>query len=246
MKRIAIIGLGQIGGSMVLALRKRSKQYSITGIDPFSKRRRLLRSLLDRAGDQWQLANDADLTILCMHYDVVKEFLLQASKDRVLFDACSGKRKLVQIATSGKLRFVGGHPMTGSEFAGEKGWRPDLFEGAPFFLCPAKHALPADQKIVQAIVKDLGARSIIVDPVDHDRFVSISSHFPAILAGLLQEMGEIVPADFKGPGFHSMTRLANSSPELLQTFVKSNRKNVVKAAKEMRKLLKRWIETTDT
>ena len=245
MKRIAIIGLGQIGGSIVLALRKNSNRYSITGIDPSLKRRRLLRSSLDLAGARWDLAKDADLTILCVHYNLAADFLHHAEQSAPLFDVCSGKEKLVRIANGKKLRFIGGHPMTGSKFTSEKGWNHALFERVPFFLCPAKYSLPEDRKIVRSIVKDLGARPINVDPAQHDRFVSLTSHFPAVLAGLLQEMGKQIPAHFKGPGFHSMTRLAKTSPELLQTFLQSNGNNVLSAAKKMRDLLNRWIETTE-
>ena len=243
MKRIAIIGLGQIGGSIVLALHKNKKRYSITGIDPSVKRRRLLRSALDLAGPHWELAKEADLTILCVHYDVIAEYLGQTERGPLLFDVCSGKEKLVQIANRKKLRFIGGHPMAGSEFRGEKGWDPNLFERAPFFLCPGKYSSREDRKIARSIVKDLGGRPIIVDPAQQDRFVSITSHFPVILARLLQQMAEQIPGDFKGPGFRSMTRLAKTSPELLQTFLQSNRKNVLDAAKQMRDLLHKWMES---
>ena len=249
MKRIAIIGLGQIGGSIVLALRKNSPSYSITGIDPSLKRRRLLRSSLELSGSRWELAKDADLTILCVHYPLVADFLRHTESTTPLFDVCSGKEKLVRIANRKNLRFIGGHPMTGSEFTGEKGWNDALFKGVPFFLCPAQSSLPEDRKMVRSIVKDLGARPMIVDPAQHDRFVSLTSHFPAILARFLQRMGEEIPPEFKGPGFHSMTRLAKTAPELLDTFLQSNGKNMVNAAKQMRVLLDQWIrngiETTD-
>ncbi len=134
-------------------------------------------------------------------------------------DVCSGKAKLIRLANRRKLRFIGGHPMTGNEFAGEKGWRENLFENAPFFVCTSRHSSHRDLKTVQIFAKDLGGRPVVVDANQHDRFVSVTSHFPAVLAGLLQKIGKSVPPDFKGPGFQSMTRLANTSPDLLKTFL---------------------------
>src|SRR5688572_13215814 len=123
MKRIAIVGLGQIGGSIVLTLRKNHKQYFITGIDTSSKRLHLLKTSLHRASKDWNDTADADIVIVCLHYKETVEFLQQFNPDRLLMDACSGKAKLVRLANRKNLRYVGGHPMAGNESAGEKGWR---------------------------------------------------------------------------------------------------------------------------
>lgn len=243
MKRIAVVGLGQIGGSIVLSLRKKQNPYSITGIDTSSRRLKLLQ--LDRASRDWKDARDADLTILCLHYKVTEAFLRQADPGKLLMDVCSGKAKLVRLANRMKLRFIGGHPMAGNEFAGEKGWRENLFEKAPFFLCPTKQTSKQDLNIVQSLVAELGGRPMLVDAKDHDRFVSVTSHFPAILAGFLSKMAENVPADFQGPGFRSMTRLANTSPDLLRTFLETNGDNILRSAKQMRKLLDRWLKENE-
>jgi prephenate dehydrogenase len=241
MKRIAVVGLGQIGGSIVLSLQSNRHRYSITGIDPSSKRVRLLRSSLDFASRRWSDAGAADLIILCTHYKQIAEFLSKMDRGPLVMDVCSGKAKLVQIANRRKLRFIGGHPMAGNEFAGEKGWRKDLFNGSSFFLCPAKHSSAADVRIARSIVKHLGARPVQADPVKHDLFVAITSHFPAVLSGLLREMGRKVPEDFKGPGYQSMTRLADTSSDLMKTFLQANLENVQHSAKQMRDLLEQWI-----
>ncbi|MCI0413384.1 prephenate dehydrogenase/arogenate dehydrogenase family protein [bacterium] len=242
MKKIAIVGLGQIGGSIVLTLRRKRARYSISGIDSSAKRLRLMKSHLNHAGKNWEAACDADLVIVCLHYQGTVDFLNQASPEQLLMDVCSGKEKLVRLADRRKLRFVGGHPMAGNEFEGEKGWRAGLFENAPFFLCPAKNTSRNDLRIVQELVRDLKARPVTVDPKRHDQSVSVTSHFPAFLAGLLIKMGTKVPDEFRGPGFHSMTRLANTSPQLLNTFLESNHENILHSAKQMKKLLQGWIK----
>lgn len=237
MKHIAILGLGQIGGSIVLSLRNNRAPYSITGIDTSSKRLRLIGPHLDDASTNWDATRGADLVVVCLHYKGAEDFLKQADREQLLTDVCSGKEKLVQLANRRKLRFIGGHPMAGNEFEGEKGWRTDLFENAPYFLCPAKSASTHDLRTVLKIVGDLGAHPFIVDPKSHDRSVSVTSHFPAFLAGLLLKMAENIPAEFRGPGFQSMTRLAKTSPKLLNTFLESNGENILRTAKQMKKLL---------
>jgi prephenate dehydrogenase len=246
MKRLAIIGLGQIGGSIVLSLRKNQAPYHITGIDVSPKRLRLLQSYLDQSDSNWNAARDSEIVLLCLHYDQTVEFLQKASRDQLITDACSGKSKLMRLANRRKLRFIGGHPMAGNEFGEEKGWRNNLFAEAPYFLSHGKHATQKDFQEVRRLALALGARPIIIDGDLHDRLVAITSHFPAFLALLLKEMGEEVPVEFHGPGFRSMTRLASTSPALLNTFLQSNRANILRAAKQLQKQLDRWIfEATD-
>lgn len=241
MKHIAILGLGQIGGSIVLALRKNGAPYSITGIDTSAKRLRLMGPRLDDASKNWDATRGADLVFVCLHYKGAVDFLKQVDREQLVTDVCSGKEKLVQLANRRKLRFIGGHPMAGNEFEGEKGWRTDLFENAPYFLCPAKNASTNDLRTVLKIVGDLGAHPFMVDPKSHDRSVAVTSHFPAFLAGLLLKMGENVPGEFRGPGFQSMIRLAKTSPKLLNTFLESNVENIVRNAKQLRRLLENFI-----
>ena len=238
--RIAVVGLGQIGGSIVLALRRNNAPVFITGIEPSLKRRRGLQASLDDAKKRWTNSIESDLIIVCTHYDETVGFLKQADSTRLILDVCSGKAKLVQIANHRKLRFIGGHPMAGNEFAGEKGWRENLFDEAPFFLCPGELSSMADLKTVKTFVKQIDARSIMVDPDLHDRFVATTSHFPALLAIFLRDMAKNIPAGFKGPGFQSMTRLANTPPELLNTFVKSNRSSMLASARQMADLIAKW------
>jgi prephenate dehydrogenase len=242
MKRIAIVGLGQIGGSIVLSLRNLKKPYSITGIDTSTKRLKLLEPLLDHCSKHWNATSGSNLTIVCLHYDRTMEFLKQARKSELLLDVCSGKSKIVALANHKRLRFIGGHPMAGNEFAGEKGWRGNLFEHAPFFLCKSRAASAHDLRFIKAFVTDLGAVPVIVDPEKHDRFVAITSHFPAFLSGMLNEMGKKVPEQFHGPGFRSMTRLAKTNPELMNTFLNTNSDPILKTARYMHSLLGNWIQ----
>jgi prephenate dehydrogenase len=246
MKKITIIGLGQIGGSIVLSLRKNKAPYHITGIDTSAKRLRLLKNDLDRSDTKWEASQEADFVVLCLHYEAIKDFLRDAPRNQLITDVCSGKLELLRIANRRDLRFIGGHPMVGNEFAGEKGWRNDLFENGPYFLCPGKFAAQKDLKTIRQFVRTLHAKPIEAGAREHDRFVAKTSHFPAFLASMLKEAGNSVPFEFQGPGFRSMTRLANTSPELLQTFLESNHENILLTAKEFRKRLEKFIFTAET
>ena len=239
MKRIAIVGLGQIGGSIVQSLRKRRAPYHLTGIDVSRKRLRLLSHELDSASSKWEDTKNSNLIVLCLHFAEILEFLRHASREVLMMDVCSSKQAIVQLASRRKLRFIGGHPLAGNERSGERGWDADLFSGAPFFLCSTTgHAdLPAAKRLVRF----LGAKPKEIGASQHDRYIALTSQFPAFLSVLLEKTASAAPALFHGPGYRSMTRLARTDPELFRTFLESNRKNIVLSAREFRHQLDEWI-----
>jgi len=244
--RIAIIGLGQIGGSLVLAIRKRKLPLHITGIDISPKRVNLLSRHLDETRTSLAKAENADLVILCLHYCDIMQFLDSLPLNQLTMDVCSAKEKIIQYASTRGLRFIGGHPMAGNERAGEAGWDADLFRGQPFFLCPAPDAQSSDLKCVKNFVAALGAKGRQVDPVEHDRALAFTSHFAAFLSLLYSKTTNWCDESFRGAGYQSMTRLASTSPELLQTFLDANGKNIVDAAGEFQAMLSEWISTNSS
>jgi prephenate dehydrogenase len=240
MKKIAVVGLGQIGGSLVLALRKANVTAHITGIDPSLTCRNHLRKYLDQSSAS-SSSYDADIIFACMHFDVLKKFLREVKTEALIVDVCSSKEELVKIANRKRLRMIGGHPMTGSEHHGKKGWNSDLFRNAPFFLCPAGKASATDRNQLLKLLKKIGALPKVVDPVQHDRAVAITSHLPALIANFYAQFANGIPLHFQGPGFKSFTRPGKCSPELLQTFRSSNRKNIQKTASRFLRQLSHLI-----
>lgn len=239
MKQIAVVGLGQIGGSIVLSLRKRRAPYHLTGIDVSRKRLHLLSGHLDFASTSWEDAQNSDLILLCLHYSEILEFLRNASPEVLVMDVCSSKQSIVRFASRRKLRFIGGHPLAGNERAGEKGWSADLFHDAPFFLCPSTDR--ADFPATKRLVRFLGAKPVEISAPKHDRYISMTSHFPAFLSAMLEKTTASAPAMFQGPGYRSMTRLARTDPELFRTFLESNRNQILQSAQEFRRELDDWI-----
>jgi prephenate dehydrogenase len=239
MIRIAVIGLGQIGGSLVLALRAAAIDAHIIGIDPSLRRRKLLRNYLDESSTRWAAADHSDLIFVCMHFNLLEKYLKTTTTSALIVDVCSSKEQIVRIANERNLRMIGGHPMAGNEQKGERGWDVQLFQKAPFFLCPAGTSTSSDRRRLTALLRKLGCKPIIVNPVKHDEAVAITSHLPALIAHSYTKLARGIPEDFFGPGFHSFTRPGRCSTELLQTFLKSNKKNIRKAAARLKRKMVR-------
>ncbi|PWT92789.1 MAG: hypothetical protein C5B54_02965 [Acidobacteria bacterium] len=237
--RIAIVGLGQVGGSLALALRKSKIAIEIIGIDVSSRRLRLLKETLDHSSSNWKDAEKCDLIFLCMHFQQIVKFLDQTRTDSLLVDVCSGKEKIISQANRRKLRFIGGHPMAGNEREGERGWDAALFDKAPFFLCPGKFSKRSDLTQIKKLIQLIHANPIVVNPQQHDEFVALTSHLPAFLSVAYRDFSNSVPASFQGPGYKSFTRLAQTSPQLLKTFRESNARNITKQWKKWLGVLKR-------
>lgn len=241
--RITIIGLGQIGGSLVLALRKSGIKLHITGVENRRNRLRLMRKHVDLALSSARKMDASDLTVLCLHARPLLQFLKTAPAEMLLMDVCSGKQEVMKIAARRRLRFIGGHPMAGNEHPGEKGWDSNLFKGAPFFLCPIRKITSREIRAVKQLIRRIGGLPVEINAAEHDRSVAHTSHFPAFLSVMLAQSAQEIPNIFKGPGFTSMTRLSKTSPVLLETFLQMNRTNVLHAARNLERKLHRWIET---
>lgn len=246
MQTIAVVGLGQIGGSLILAIRKKKLPYRIVGIDTSRKALRLLSSKLDRVSSKWQDAIPADVIFLCLHYKEGIRFLQNAPKQQLIIDVCSSKQKLVSLANRKALRFIGGHPLCGSTKSREKGWDADLFRDSFFFLSPSKGSQQQDRRFAERFVRKIGGKPFFVDPAIHDDHLASTSHFPAFLSKILFDSAQDIPEMFKGPGFKSMTRLSQTDPHLLQTFLDSNRSNILKSAKRLRSKLDTWIQANNS
>jgi prephenate dehydrogenase len=233
-QRIAIVGLGQIGGSFALALRKSEARVHLTGIDSSRKPLQLLRNELDETSNDWKAAENAQLILICLHFQETIDFLKQVQSTALMMDVCSAKRKIMLAANRRRLRFIGGHPMAGNERSKEKGWDSDLFISAPFFLCPGNNSSRADLWQIKKLLTLIKAKAVQIDPALHDRCVAISSHLPAFVSELYREFSAEVPPIFQGPGYRSFTRLANTSPELMRTFLQGN-------GDEIKKLWRQWV-----
>jgi len=187
--RIAVVGVGLIGGSIGLAARERVGA-TVSG---WSRTRGTLERALElgaisRAGDSLaDVVRDAEAVFVCAPVgvlpEVVREVLAAAPQDCVVTDAGSTKRSVVEAIAD--PRFVGGHPLAGAETAGVEHARADLFQDATWYLTPTPGATGVLFERLHRLIRDLGARPATIDAATHDTMLAAVSHLPHVFANVL-------------------------------------------------------------
>jgi prephenate dehydrogenase len=223
--KVAVLGVGLIGGSIGLAARERLDS-EVVGWGPNSPTvdRALEMSAIDRATASVEDAcADVDIVFCASPVSVLPQ-LVQAALDAsgpetVVTDAGSTKRELVG-ALGGDERFIGGHPLAGAETAGVANARADLFEGARWYLTPTESSSGILYDRLQRAIAGLGARPQAIDAEAHDRLMATVSHLPHVLANVLaaQASAELSRDSERlpevGPSFRDATRVAGSNPSI--------------------------------
>jgi prephenate dehydrogenase len=251
-KKIVIIGVGLIGGSLGMALVNRSLAATVVG---FGRSQDNLRLALE-CGAVHQITTDlaqavvnADLVILATHIkasrELLREILPWLSPQTVVTDVGSAKIEIINFA--GQLMppdifFVGGHPMAGSERQGIKGADPYLFENAFYILTPLPNTPPWVLGKVRAMVEGIGARVIEMIPEEHDRAVAALSHLPHMVAVALVNSLASMPEGEKflplaAGGFRDTTRIAMSNPQMWRDIFLSNSDLLLAMARVFRQQL---------
>jgi prephenate dehydrogenase len=230
--RIALVGVGLIGGSIGLAARERLGA-EVAGYDPAADavEEGLARGALDETCPTVAAAlAGADVAFVAAPVGVlpaaVGEALGAAGEDCVVTDVGSTKRAIV--AAIPDPRFIGGHPLAGAETAGVRNARAGLFEGATWYLTPTPRTQGTLYERLHRMLVELGARPSAVDAATHDRMMASVSHLPHVLAnvlvgqasGLLSEQGERLPAT--GPSFRDATRVAGASTAIWRDIYLAN------------------------
>ncbi len=229
--RIAIVGLGQIGGSMALRLRK----YGYTP-DLFDTNCDLANSLGGRCTPF--SGHGYDIVVLALYPDVILKMMESLPKDNFYLDTASVKVPLVKKAIEIGLNFVGGHPIAGNERTGKDSWDVDLFEGRPFALVKTPNS-----KIDAAVkfVGILGSKPVVVDAEYHDRALARTSQGLYFVSKAIKSIGTPYEA-LSGPGYASMTRLSKQNPLLEESFKRYNPKNISQFLDEIIEELKKISE----
>ncbi len=221
--RIAIIGLGLIGGSIALAVRERWPSVRVFGIDRHSVIAHALGSgAIDRGFGDASEIGDADLVILAapvrQNVVLLAEMSPRLTSSTIVTDVGGTKRDIVRVARALPLAapFVGGHPIGGAERGGFGFARPDLFKGRPWIFTPDDTTPAHAVERLTAFVSGLGARSSTLDPDRHDRLMAFLSHLPQLTASALMDVIGTSAADgllLAGRGLVDTTRLASSPPD---------------------------------
>jgi prephenate dehydrogenase len=228
--RIVIAGVGLIGGSVGLALKRGRFHGKIVGL---GWRWSSLKNAIDAGAvdsatlDYEEALNDADLLVICTPVDVMPSIVEKAVKHipegSILTDVGSTKGRLVaemeKLVPDG-IHFVGAHPMAGSHKTGVSAADVALFDGSICILTPAESTNPGAVDTVSELWRQMGARVEIMSPQDHDFLIAAASHLPhaaacaliQVVAGVKNERGKAI--DFTATGFADTTRIASGDPKV--------------------------------
>jgi prephenate dehydrogenase len=240
-ERLCIIGVGLIGGSIGLAAHQRGLAKRVVGVGRNAERLKLAVQMgaIDEATTSLQEGvSDADMVVMCtpvgLIVPTIKMCLQWLSEHCVVTDVGSVKSGIVQQATDlVGGRFVGGHPMAGSEQTGVQNARADLFEGTTWALTPTERTAQNALQKVDALAQGVGAQVVLADPEEHDRAVALTSHLPHAVALALVHVAENTSyPQLIGGSFRDGTRVAASSPELWRDIFLHNREHVLWAIDE--------------
>jgi prephenate dehydrogenase len=231
--RVAVLGVGLIGGSVALAARERLGAR-VTGYDdsPDALERALQLGALDSARSTVPAAvAEAEAVFVAVPVGglsaLVSEALAAAPADCVVTDVGSTKREVV--AAHDDPRFVGGHPLAGAENAGVEHARSDLFEAATWYLTPSAGTSGMLYERLHRLLHGIGARPTAIDADAHDRILAAVSHLPHVLANVLVSQAAATLAHGEarlpatGPSFRDATRVAGAPSSIWTDIYLSNR-----------------------
>ena len=218
--RAMIIGTGLIGGSVGMALRAQGWHVTGTDADPDTAARAVALGALDVEGED----READLVVVATPVHVaagiISDILGSPSWNPAAVVTDVGSVKGPLLAAVDRPRFVGGHPMAGSEQVGIEGASAELFFGATWVLTPTPSTDPAAYAQVRTVLAGFGANVVALDPAEHDSLVAVVSHVPhltaATLMALAADLGEEHGAllQLAAGGFRDMTRIAAGQPSI--------------------------------
>ncbi len=261
MNSVAIVGVGLIGGSIGLAARRRGLTPRIVGIG--RSRKRLERALdLGAITDVLCLSDDlsaglaeVELVVVCtpvgLIVDQIRELAEQLPPGTLLTDGGSTKRSIAE-ALDGPLpndcRFIGSHPLAGSEKTGVTHATADLFEGRVAMITPTENSRGEDVRRLASFWETLGSTVVRLTPEEHDRAMAATSHMPhAVAVALAASLPEEFAA-LTGTGFGDTSRLASGDPDMWQQIFLDNRTHVgesIRAFAEELEQLAALIEKAD-
>lgn len=241
--RAAVLGTGLIGGSVAAALRVRGATVVGWDGDPTRAARAVEVGAIDVAADSIEAAcADAEIVVVAVPVGVAADLAaaaLAAAPAAVVTDVGSVKAAVVAAvsaaASDAAARFVGGHPMAGSEQDGVDGAKADLFQGATWVLTPTERTSADAFARVRSMVAALGAEAIALTPHDHDTFVATVSHVPQLAASTLMDTALGVGTQHQtllrlaAGGFRDMTRIAAGNPAIWPDILTANREAILTA-----------------
>lgn len=240
-RRVAVLGVGLMGGSLALAARRRARVLDVRGYDadPHALEQALSAGVITRpCSTVAEAASGADLVVVGAPVRgipaLVREALAADPPPLLVTDIGSTKTAIVSgLSPADRRRFIGGHPVCGAETTGVRFAREDLFHGATYFLCPTEEVPAETYEMLHAFITQIGAKPVAVDMRAHDRIMALVSHVPHVLANvLMNEVGAFEASGRRalysvGPSFKDLTRVAGTNPPMWRDIFLENRPALV-------------------
>lgn len=240
MKKIAILGLGLMGGSVAKALRNSGGEYEISAFDKAG--------VLDQARSEMAIdfiltsaeaALDSDIIFICLPVDsaieIFKRLAPMLRENQIITDVCGVKGIFYDLWNNiqSKGYYIGGHPMTGKEKGGYENSDPLLFENCTYILCDSASIVPGISEFTD-IIHSFGAKINYLNSKVHDVIVASVSHLPQLLAISLINSSQLKDSginffDYAAGGFRDMTRIASSDFSIWDSVIRNNSRNIIQA-----------------
>ncbi len=246
-QRVAIIGLGLMGGSLALALNGRVAALLAVDLDPEVRTLAVQQRIVERiTADTDGIIHQADIIILATPVGtILKQVQLLGEQARtasqsgfpmepgriIMLDLGSTKQAVVEAMKSLPQAFdpIGGHPICGKETSGLKHAEAGLFIGATFAFTALERTSTRARNLANSLAAAVGATPVWIEAASHDRRVAFTSHLPYLLANALAGIIPEEAAQFIGPGYRSTSRLASASPSVMLDILLTNREWVLEA-----------------
>jgi prephenate dehydrogenase len=253
---LTVVGVGLIGGSIGLAVRERGLARRVVGVGRSrdSVDRAVASGAIDEGFvDAVPAVRSADLVVICTPVDLIALQVLDLAPhcrpDTLFTDAGSTKSAIVRAVESNMLnavRFVGSHPLAGSEKRGAENGDGRLFQGRVAVVTRTEHTDPAALQSVCAFWQALGSRVRVMNPEEHDRALALTSHLPHVMAAALAGALPEELFELAATGFRDTTRVAGGDPSIWTPILAQNRAAVLDSLATLRERLELFRQALET
>ena len=234
--KIGVIGLGLIGGSIFKSLPK--EKYEVIGVSSSVTAKNI--------SNDYNTLRDCKVVFVCTPMNVTLEILDKLEDilppETIVTDVCSLKGFVSKKKYT--YKFIPSHPMAGTENSGWENSIVGLFNNAKWVITPLDGEIIAEQEVLETIIEDLGAKTIITTPDEHDKAVALVSHMPMVLAQALCKniQNNTLAQELASSGFKDTTRLALSNLEMANDMVNFNKANIQDSIKQLQECIESLLQ----